>query len=479
LSFLLPHFAPLARPVSDGRPPPSFPLFRRSVERAGVEEFFRSSLVFASTLSLLIAGLLVSSTAQANGRFPAAGQLVVNPLDSQRLVVSTTFGVVQTVDRGGHWSWICEEAIGFSGNEDPSLGLFGDGTVTAGLFKGLSISQGDTCSWSLNNNPLQDQYVIDVTVHPFQPSHGLAITSSGTIQSSDVRLAETTDNGHHWAYVGPQLPSDFLALSIELAPSDANRLYVSGYFSADIDGAVERSDDHGQSWQRFPINLDGAPDTYIGAVDPSDPDIVYLRANGQVFDSLYRSTDGAQTWTKIFQEQGELLGFALSPDGLNVAIGGPMIGIYIASTQDFQFKKVSNVQALCLKWRTEGLYACGDEYKDSFSLGISTDMGKTFQALYHLPQVDIIDCPSGTSVNPLCMVTWPNVKQKITNMGAGDAGTVGTYNNDAGVSSAPPAPGPSGCGCSVPRHSENHGNFLALLVAVVAVVRRRRQATCS
>src|SRR5262245_56848508 len=92
---------------------------------------------------------LASGTASANGRFPAAGQVVVDPGDAKHIVLRTTYGILQTTDAGQTWHWICEQAVGYGGVEDPSMAITVDGTVLAGIFEGLSASHDRGCTWAL------------------------------------------------------------------------------------------------------------------------------------------------------------------------------------------------------------------------------------------------------------------------------------------------------------------------------------------
>src|SRR6185436_19824708 len=115
-----------------------------------------------------------------------------------------------------------------------------------------------------------------------------------------------------------------LALTVDTAPSDPSRVYVSGRFGEPTyAGAIERSSDRGRTWER--LEVPGSDDThlaYIGAVDPHNPDVIYVRLDGDPIDSLLVSSNAGQTFTPVFQSKGELLGFALSPDGATVLVGG-------------------------------------------------------------------------------------------------------------------------------------------------------------
>src|ERR1700722_9772949 len=91
---------------------------------------------------------LVAPPALANGRFPAASQLVAHPRDPARMVLRTTYGLLVTRDNGTSWDWICERAVGYGGVEDPALAITGGGTLLAGIFEGLVSSSDEGCTWS-------------------------------------------------------------------------------------------------------------------------------------------------------------------------------------------------------------------------------------------------------------------------------------------------------------------------------------------
>ncbi len=70
------------------------------------------------------------ATAAANGRFPDADQLVIDPADPTRLVLRATFGMLQSMDAGVTWTWLCEQVIGYGGMDDPPIAITGDGTLS-------------------------------------------------------------------------------------------------------------------------------------------------------------------------------------------------------------------------------------------------------------------------------------------------------------------------------------------------------------
>ncbi len=85
--------------------------------------------------------------AAANGRFPAAGYLVVGPgAASSVLALRTTFGVLRSVDGARTWSWTCEESVDAVGMFDPSVSIGRGGVTVLALPSGLAVSA-DGCDW--------------------------------------------------------------------------------------------------------------------------------------------------------------------------------------------------------------------------------------------------------------------------------------------------------------------------------------------
>ena len=75
---------------------------------------------------------------------------------------------------------------------------------------------------------------------------------------------------------------------------------------------------------------------------------------------------------------GELLGFALSPDGSKIYVGTVESGLWVANTSDMVFsQKNANVRVKCLATRNSELWACSD-ITSGFIVGESLDDGATF-----------------------------------------------------------------------------------------------------
>ncbi|WP_441286904.1 WD40/YVTN/BNR-like repeat-containing protein [Sorangium sp. KYC3313] len=438
------------------------------------------------SVAALLSVTALSAPASANGRFPAAGLIASHPSDPSRLMVRATYGLLATHDGGERWRWICEPVVGFGGNEDPMLAVLADGTIVAGVFDGLSASKNGGCDWSFAQGDLMNRYVIDLSADREDPSRAVLVVSMGLGAGQFLtQLWETSDNADSWTQAGVDLPEDFLAHTVDAAPSDRARVYVSGRYGApDYAGALQRTDDRGATWER--LDIPGSDDMrlpFLGAVDPVDPDVVYVRLDGDPTDALLVSKDGGRSFTTAFESAGDLLGFALSPDGATVIVGGPQDGIWRAPAASLEFEKISDVGARCLTWTAAALFACGDEFADGFTVGRSIDEGESFSALLHLDGLcGPIECAPESGATSTCAPLWGATALTIGSQQCDGAAATGS---GGGGSEPPPTEAPDGCGCKIDAAGAGRGEDAAppasgaiwlALAAGLASARRRCRA---
>ncbi len=91
--------------------------------------------------------------------------------------------------------------------------------------------------------------------------------------------------------------------SIAVDPADPNRVYLAcGTYTNSPDNAILRSSDRGRTFERtnvsirFGGNEDGRGNGERMTVDPNNGKVLYL---GTRLAGLWRSTDGAVTWSKV------------------------------------------------------------------------------------------------------------------------------------------------------------------------------------
>jgi hypothetical protein len=368
-------------------------------------------LRFASAVGAAV--FLCALPGFANGRFPASNQFLFSPANSNVVWLRTTYGILPSTNNGGSWAYLCEDVMGLqsqggSGYEDPSIGLMANGNVIATDSLGLNVSTNMGCDWSCQGGTLAGQSVVDLAVFPSDASKAVALAStsvpdpdSGTSNFA-TQVFQTSDNGMTWNPVGPTLDPTVTVQTLDVPNSDPTRIYVSGTraFGSNKTAWLFMYTAASNRWVEQQItDFDNTMEDsiYIGAVDPNDADLVYLRSEAvatggesRLFVTSNASSDAGAMFTTpttgTFQTPaatgstiiGELLGFALSPDGSKVYVGTRESGVWMAPASTLVFTQTnSHIHTQCLSTRGPELWACSDAVS-GFVAGVSTDDGATF-----------------------------------------------------------------------------------------------------
>lgn len=439
---------------------------------------------FSSLATAAMAGFFFTTSTLANGRFPAAQMVQVGPGDrSDTVVVRTTFGILRSNDQGRSWSWLCEDLLGYGAlaNWDPPFAIAAgaDGTaLLVGLPAGLTRTL-DGCT-AAPSTDLGMTFTADVT--STADGHGVYWVGANGIDRNKVFFSP--DGGRSFSQRG-EAPEGVLVLTVEAAPSDAQTVYFTGVTTGPkpVD-LFFRSRDGGRTLERFELDLMGAHTAWLSAVDPVNSQIVYLRAVLDDPDAgdpilgrptlLFRSTDGGAHFTVLTRSHGPMLGFALSGDGRTVWTGGPHPDDRLRrSVDNGPFEKISDARALCLRWRPEGLYVCGDHPTEGYSLAVSHDDGRSVTVLLSFASLrSPVHCPDGTPGQMLCAPRWPVVARALeppqTSL---DAGTPPTELPSPRTASR------ESSGCAIaPTAPRNRGStfvVVALVVVTEQITRRR------
>jgi MYXO-CTERM domain-containing protein len=365
----------------------------------------RIALRSATSLVALAAALAVPALARANGAFPAVSQLVSDPADPDHLVLRTTFGLLVTLDGGVSWDWTCEAGAGYQDIEPPMTVLAG-GAILLGLPDGVSRSDASGCSFE--HAAGIDALVYDLARVPSEPKSAVAISGSGT----DAELWRSIDGGKSFARVGAVIP-DLIPTTVDAAAADAQVVYASG--RSGTTGVLLRSSDGGKSFERFTVpGTTAARRPFIAAVDPRDPDTVYVRLDAQSDSPLQVTRDGGKSFVTVLTTTVAISGFAISPDGSTVIASNAYDGTFRAAGDTLDFEKVACSGPTCLSFNQAGLFGCGDQFVNGFVVGRSDDLGASFRRLVDLTCVrGPAACDGETSVGSLCPAAWPGVQQQL------------------------------------------------------------------
>lgn len=426
----------------------------------------------------IVALVLAARSAHANSRLPEANQLVVAPDDPSSMLLRTTFGMLFTTDAGKTWSWLCEDAIPVSGQQDPAVALMNGGVVISAEEEGLAISPDHGCSWSFAPGTAKI-LAVDVARAP-DGVDAIAITTSlqGTSDAGVLlyqsTMLHTSDTAKTWQPLSGVVDPTLVIDTIELAPSDSQRIYVSGQVFGAFQATMLVSIDGGQSYQSHVIPFaPGETGAFIAGVDPTNEDRVYVRTLGltdsgtsEHVSRLLVSDDGAKTFNPAWSGDA-MLGFAISADGARVYIGSVRDGLLAANATDLSFTQKSALQIQCLATSGSTLFACANEANAlkvsgaPFIIGSTTNEGATFAPLVTLETIHApIACPGGSSA-AICASEWPALENQLgIDAGAADAGA------DASTG--------GGCGCeSSEPTTATSALFAAALLALVVTLRSR------
>ena len=481
--------------------------------------------------------LLAARPAFANGRFPASNQILFSPSDPNIIILRTTYGILPSRDNGNTWQFACEDALGLdpSATLDPSLGLTAKNALVAGVtnelhehaaYLGLDVSPDITCSWNCIRGPLAGQAVSDVVVRPDDPHVVLAVTSTygSDAGGASSQVFESTDDGAAWSAIGVPLDPSVLIQTIEVAKTDPSRVYLSGTrgVGPGTTASLFVSMDTGAHWTERPIpQFDATQEQFvwIAGVDPTQPDRVYVRSNAPPntggFSRLYLTTNAGATFQKVLEFQvppptlvkggvGELLGFALSPDGSKIYAGGAIPRwkhegginegvLFMATKADLTFKPVnSSISVECLATRGDELWACSDA-ASGFIVGVSTDDGAHFcpKMLQVASVTGLIDCSGGSAASSTTGGCGATVKgsgcksafatfcqNQVTPCQADSPASlnrfVGHHADDAFQQVFPAecrSPKSSGCGCSTVGRRATGGPLALWAAIAIALIR--------
>jgi hypothetical protein len=455
-------------------------------------------------MRIALAGLLVlglAATATANGRDPYTSTINFQRGNDQHIVAGMTFGVVVSKDGGTTWQWMCERAVGYGGQYDPDYVYTTSGAVFATTFDGLKVMR-DGCSF--NATPPGMTFVSKVE----GGSDGALYYAAADSVAADSKIYKSTDDGMTFpTSANPGAPGDWWS-SLAVAPSNAQRVYVTGYRLDGMNPKIHllfTSSNGGTSYTAMTMNVVAggtitvSPNSTIEIVgiSPTDPLTVYAKVtfeDGTMGDSIYKSTNAGQSWTKILSRNSKFgLAFIARKNGTCVA-GTRELGAWKSTSCDASWTDLANEPHIgCLYENAAGLlWACTQNYasplldlpSDGFGIMTTTDLTTWTGVLKYQDIQAPVPCAAGTVQEDQCVQRYMDQQSQwcclvpqlgITSTAIDCTGALECFGvvadgaPDAGTTIKPP-PDDDCCGTGNGRSSA----LLSVLVAAVLLFRRRR-----
>ena len=442
--------------------------------------------------------VLAPAVASANGRPPASIHLHFRPGEQSEIILAATFGALFSNDDGATWRWMCETAIGYGGTYDPDYALSPTGRAFATTFDGLQVDQ-DACSFQLST--FGESFASQVTTAP-NGNILVAMSFQGDAAAvppipPDFKLYRSTTDGTSFnAGVTVGTGGEWWQ-SLEVAPSDSNRVYLTGYRV--ISGQPKRlllfrSNDGGQSYSPLAVTTfqtTNRSDLEIAAISKTDPNRLLLRVTwwqDTIGDAFYLSTNGGTSWTKVIEIGDTARGVAFRQNG-EAIIGTTQSGIYRSTTGGASFTLVPGSQPNinCLAERDNGeLWACTNNYAGApFDYGVmkTTDMSTWTGVLKFEDITGPLDCPSGTIMKDCCTVHLQACPFEFTPEWCGLRAQLGITADPVGCATVDGAVGPDapgtgggdGC-CGSAAHPVGMGVLITLVGMGLGIGRRRRRS---
>ncbi|MEZ4365718.1 MAG: hypothetical protein R2939_05455 [Kofleriaceae bacterium] len=433
----------------------------------------RPRIARALGLGGLVASLALATPAHANGRPPRTVDLMFQPGAPDHLAVAATFGLLRSDDAGATWRWMCEQAIGYGGTYDPDYAFSGSGAIFATVFDGLVVMR-DGCSFA--PTALGSLLIATIGLGP----DGTLLAGAGA--ADDSRLFRSTDDGVTFpTFVDIAQPGDWWQ-SIEFAPSDATRVYATGYrvsLGAGRELTLYRSDDGGVSFAPLSVNDFAVSELSvleIAAVSPVDPDVAFARVkqwNSAIGDAIYRTVDAGASWTKVLELQDEAPG-VLVRNATEVYVGtrNRSSGAWRSDDGGATFTPLpSSLDVHCLHAHpTDGsIWVCSHNYApDELAVGSGPSWGAFTQRLRFEDVAGPVACDVGTVQRDTCGgQAWCGLKAQLGILSDEIQCTVTTVDAGGGGDDEP---GPTCCGAG-----DGASGALVLGVAVVVPLARRRR----
>ncbi|MBK7393194.1 MAG: glycosyl hydrolase [Chloracidobacterium sp.] len=304
-------------------------------------------------------------------------------------------------------------------------------TALSALFISLCVLS--SIAYAQNSNPDDLNSVLKPvkwrSIGPFRG--GRSVASTGVVGDPKTYYMGTTgggvwkteDMGVSWRNISDGYFKTGSVGAIAVSESDPNVVYVGmgehavrGVMTHHGDG-VYRSTDAGKTWKKIGLDLTQHISRIV--VNPKNPDIVYVAAQGALFSNsqqrgVFKSTDGGTTWKNVLYVDEKTGAVELSMDANNSRImyaamwehgrlpwkvisGGPGSGLYKSTDSGETWEKMKNglpeemgkMSIAVAPSNSNKVYALieSDSNKNERGLYVSDNAGKSWSQVTDRPEL--------------------------------------------------------------------------------------------
>jgi photosystem II stability/assembly factor-like uncharacterized protein len=444
--------------------------------------------------------LALASDAFANGRPPQTSTITFRPGMEQHILAGMSFGLLRTDDGGTTWKWMCEDALPYGGMYDPDYAWMNSGTYFATTFDGLKVNR-DGCVFQPTVLAPPDPDLKFFSTIARGPDNALYVAAA---DPKDGKIYKSTDDGMSFPTTSmPGMLNDWWQ-SLEVSPSDAQRLYLSGYRFVQISGGgtmkqflLFTSANGGTSWSPLPITdftLMSNSTLEIVGIHPTNPQIVYARVtleDNAIADAIYKSTNGGTTWTRILGKPtvSGSIAFLVRFNG-DIVAGTENQGSFKSVDAGMNWTPLTGAPHInCLVENTaHEVWACTQNYgnpqvpMDGFGIMKSTDL-TSWTGVLKYQNIDApVACPMTSLQYTKCdnpapttgPLGWCGLCSQLGCDPKRDCNATG----DGALDGVPKPNKGSGC-CDTNGGASSGAGVLALGTAIgIVLLRRRRRRAC-
>jgi uncharacterized protein (TIGR03382 family) len=362
-----------------------------------------------------------SALAEAHGPHPQVLSINYRQGHEQDIAAGTSFGLLLSHDGGATWQWMCELAIRYAdnGSWNPDYAYTASGALFA-TTRDDALVMRDACSFAkIPNLPPSD--VAQIALGSDGSLHMAAVVPAFMSNPGDANIYSSVDDGLAFPIAATAGQIGDWYSSLEVAPSDPTRLYLAAFHNVGLvrEWQIWRSDDAGATYQSLPMTgiANGSANSaivFVGA-GRNAPDTVFAAVTEIAPDqpsSLYRSTDGGMSWTKV-RDVAEKLSFVLRANG-DAIVASPNLGAFVSHDLGASWIPLPGAPHInCLTETTAGeVWACTENYgsvvvpftpSDDAGIMKSVDLATWTPVLRFQDITGPVDCPVGTRQHDQCV----------------------------------------------------------------------------